>query len=194
MASINSLLGYLDERAIARNVAIPHDEARMQYHLSSNTVTDWNRFKDIITDYYNYHHTRCVSRGGRLSSGEAYGRATELLEKEYRKKGGGDIVSAFNDANAGTNGGLRSVLDIICEAIKAESVERYVRNIFDHHVAPNSWDQKVDMIRQFIACAGPYLSSSIVASQPERYAQNYSELVRSYTEGLRQTSSMFRRL
>ncbi len=193
MATINSLLGYLDERAIARNVAIPHDEKRMQYHLSSNTVTDWDQFRDIITGYYNYHYTGCVSRGGRLSSGEAYGRATELLEKEYRKKGG-DIVSAFNDSHDGTNGGLRSVLDIICEAIKAESVERYVRDMFDRHVAPNSWDQKVDMIRQFIAYAGPYLSSSIVVSQPERYAQNYSELIRSYVEGLRQTSSMFRRL
>ncbi len=193
MATINSLLGYLDERAIARNVAIPHDEKRMQYHLSSNTVTDWDQFRDIITGYYNYHYTGCVSRGGRLSSGEAYGRATELLEKEYRKKGR-DIVSAFNDSHDGTNGGLRSVLDIICEAIKAESVERYVRDMFDRHVAPNSWDQKVDMIRQFIAYAGPYLSSSIVVSQPERYAQNYSELIRSYVEGLRQTSSMFRRL
>lgn len=193
MATINSLLGYLDERAIARNVAIPHDEKRMQYHLSSNTVTDWDQFRDIITGYYNCHYTGCVSRGGRLSSGEAYGRATELLEKEYRKKGG-DLVSAFNDAHDGTNGGLRSVLDIICEAIKVESVERYVRDMFDRHVAPNSWDQKVDMIRQFIAYAGPYLSSSIVVSQPERYAQNYSELIRSYVEGLRQTSSMFRRL
>ena len=193
MASINSLLGYLDERAIARNVAIPHDEKRMQYHLRSNTVTDWDRFRDIITDYYNYHHTGCISRGGRLSSGEAYGRAAESLEKEYRKKSG-DIVSAFNDAHDGTNGGLRSVLDIICESIKAESVERYVRDIFDRHVTPNSWDQKVDMIRQFITYAGPYLSSSIVGNQPERYAQNYNELIRSYVEGLRQTSSMFRRL
>lgn len=193
MATINSLMGYLDERAIARNVAISHDEKRMQYHLSSNTVADWNQFSDIITDYYNYHYTGCVTRGGRLSSGEASGRAKELLEKEYRKKNG-DIVSAFNDAHDGTNGGLRSVLDIICEAIKAESVERYVRDIFDRHVAPNSWDQKVDIIRQFIAYAGPYLSSSIVASQPERYARDWSELIKSYVEGLRQTSSMFRRL
>ena len=115
------------------------------------------------------------------------------MENEYRRKQG-DIVSAFNDAHDGTNGGLRSVLDIICEAIKAKSVEQYVRDIFDRHVAPNGWDQKVDMIRQFIAYAGPYLSSSIVASQPERYAQNYNELIRSYVEGLRQTSAMFRSL
>jgi len=193
MATINLLLSTLDEREIARQVAVPHDTARLNYQLRSNTVTDFDQFENIIADYYNYHHTKCVSNGGRLSSGEASGRAKELLEKEYRKKNG-DIVSAYNDAQDGTNGGMRTVLDVICDGIKAEVVERYIRYIFDCHVAPNSWDQKVDIIRQFIAHAGPYLSSSIVAGQPERYAQNYSELVRSYTEGLRQTSSMFRRL
>jgi hypothetical protein len=39
------------------------------------------------------------------------------------------------------------------------------------------------------------LAGSIVASQPERYAAHgYSELIRSYVEGLRRTSSIFRRL
>jgi hypothetical protein len=89
---------------------------------------------------------------------------------------------------------MRVVLDTICEGLKAEVTDRYIRDAFERHVAPNSWEQKVDIIRQFIAYAGPYLSSSIVAGQPERYAHNYSELIKSYTEGLRQTSSMFRRL
>ncbi len=134
-----------------------------------------------------------VTNGGTLRRGRARSDAKALLENEYRKKGG-DIVSAFNDAHDGTNGGMRVILDKIAEALKAEAVESYVTSIFDRHVAPNSWEDKVSIISQFIAYSGPYLSSSIVASQPERYAQNYSELIRSYTEGLRQTSSMFRRL
>ena len=193
MATINILLSALDEREIARRVAVPHDEARMQYHLSSNTVADFGRFSDIITDYCNCHCTSCVSHGGTLAHSDAYGKAKELLESEYRKRRG-DIVSAFNDAHDGTNGGMRVVLDTIAEGLKAEAVERYITDVFDRHVAPNNWSAKVDIIRQFINCCGPYLSSTIVAGQPERYAQNYSELVRSYTEGLRQTSSMFRRL
>ena len=193
MATINLLLSALDEREIARRVAVPHDEARMQYRLSSNTVAGYGQFSDIITDYYNYHYTKCISHGGTFGRDDAYGKAKELLESEYRKKRG-DIVSAFNDAHDGTNGGMRVILDTIAEKLKAEAVERYVTSIFDRIVAPNSWEQKVEIIRQFITYSGPYLSSSIVTDQPERYAQNYSELVRSYTEGLRQTSSMFRRL
>lgn len=193
MATINSLLSDLDERTIAQRIGIAHDEARMRYHLPSNTVSDFNQFSTIIADYYNYHYTKCVSRGGMLPASEAYGRSKELLQNEYRRRQG-DISSAFNDAHDGTNGGLRAVLDIISDGLKAEVIERYVQNAFDRHVAPNSWEQKVDMIRQFISYCSYALSSSIVASQPERYAHDYSELIRSYVEGLRRTSAVFRRL
>ncbi len=193
MATINRFLSDLDERTIAQRVGIPHDEARLDYHLSSNTVRDFSQFRDIITDYYNYHHTRCVSSGGRLSSDYAYARANEVLENDARKRRG-NIVSAFNNAHDGTNGGMRVVLDTICESLKAESVERYITDAFDRHVSPNSWEDRREIISQFIAYAGPYLSSSIRTNQPERYAHDYSELIRAYVEGLQQTSSMFRRL
>ena len=189
MAAIHSLMMELDERTIAQRVGIAHDEARMKYQLSSNTVSDFSEFSNIITDYYNYHHTTCISRGGHLSISEAYGKAKELLEREYRKKGG-DIVTAFNDARDGTNGGLRAILDTILDGIKVEVIERYMTEVFDRYVAPNSWEQKVDMIRQFMAYCGDMLSSSVVASQPQRYAHDYSGLIRSYIDGLQKTSSM----
>lgn len=101
---------------------------------------------------------------------------------------------AYNDAHDGTNGGMRVVLDTIAEGLKAESVERYIRDAFDRYVAPISWEQKVTIIRQFIARCGIHLASSIRSDQPERYAQNYQELIRSYVSGLQRTSSIFRRL
>ena len=193
MSSINSLLAELDERAIAQRVGIPHDEARMRYSLTSNTLGSFDEFTWIIADYYTKHFTACVSHGGSLSISEASGRAKELLEKEYRKRGG-DIVSAYNDAHDGLNGGVRKVLDVIAEGIKAESVERYIRDVFDRHVAPNSWEQKVEIIRQFIAHCGLYMAPSIEADQPERYARDYRELIHNYVLALEKTSSIFRRL
>ena len=194
MTRLDSLLSALDERTIAQRIGIQHDEARMRYHLHSNTVRDFDQFSAVIADYYNHHYTNCVSNGGRLAPSEAYGRAKELLENEYRKRRRGDIVSVFNDAHDGTNGGMRVVLDVIAESLKAEVVERYVSDAFDRHVAPNSWEQKVDIIRQFISWCGRILPSSVAASQPERYAQNYGELIRVYVQGLQQTSAVFRRL
>ena len=192
MGNINTLLEALDERTIARQIGIPNDEARMGYPLRHNTVADFDDFNLLIGDYYNYHFTKCVSGGGSLSSAEAGGRAKEIIEREYRKRGG-DIVSACNNAQDGTSGGVRAILDIIAEGIKAESAERYIRDMFDRHVAPNSWNNKVDIIRQFIHHCGGQLSSSIRNSQPEAYASNYEGLIRSYVAALQQTSSMFRR-
>jgi len=192
MGNINTLLDALDERTIAKKIGIKNDETRMKYQLRSNTVSDFDEFSSIIADYYNYHFTKCVSGGGSLSTAEAGGRAKEIIEREYRKRGG-DIVSACNNAKDGTNGGMRAVLDVIAEGIKAESAERYVRDMFDRHIAPNSWDDKVDIIRQFISHCGGQLSSSIRSSQPEAYASNFEGLIRSYVAALQQTSSMFRR-
>ncbi|MBL7223990.1 MAG: hypothetical protein ISS72_09055 [Candidatus Brocadiae bacterium] len=193
MALIDTFLAALDERQIARRVGLRHDEARLQYPLRRNTVASFDAFTSAIADYFNHHFTQCVSNGGALPPAEAAGRAKEILESEYRRRNG-DIVSAFNDAHDGTNGGLRVVLDTIAEALKKESVERYIRDVFDQHVAPNSWNDKVEIIRQFIRRCGANLTSSIRTDQPERYAQNYQELIRSYVDALRQTSSIFRRL
>lgn len=192
MGNINTLLNALDERTIAQKIGIANDEARMKYQLRSNTVSDFDQFTKIIADYYNYHFTKCVSGGGALSSAEAGGRAKEMIEHEYRRRGG-NIVSACNNAMEGTNGGMRAILDVIAEGIKAESVERYIRDMFDRHVAPNSWKDQVDIIRQFIHHCSGQLSSSVRASEPEAYASNYESLIRSYVTALQQTSSMFRR-
>ena len=193
MTTIASILSALDERTIARQIGIPHDEARMRYPLQRNTVQDFDEFSRIIGDYYAHHSGACISRGGSISRAEAEGRAQEITEREYRRRNG-DIVSAFNDAHDGTNGGLRGVLDKISEALKAESVERYIRSIFDRHVAPNSWEQKVEIVRQFVAQCGMNLSTSIRTDQIERYAHEYGPLIRGYVMALQQTSGMFRRL
>jgi len=191
--SITNLLAELDERYIAQKIGIRHDEARMGYHLSSNTVRDFDEFTRVIGDYYNWHFSSCISRGGSLSSGEAASRAKELLEKEFRRQNG-DIVMAYNNAHDGTNGGMRAVQDIIAEGLKAQAVEHHIRDAFDRYVAPNSWEQKVNIIRQFIDHCGTFLSSSICSDTPERFAHSYNELIRSYIDALQATSSIFRRL
>ena len=192
MGSLENLFRTMDEVTIAQSIGIPHDEARMNYSLTKNTVNDFSEFTDITSDYYNYHVSRCVVHGGYLSKSDAAGRAKELLEREYGRQGG-NLMQAFNDAHDGTNGGLRVVLDKIAEKLKAESVERYIRDAFDNYVDPTSWGQKVEIIRQFLARYGHSLASSIRVDQPERYAQNYEELIRAYVESLKRTSSIFRR-
>ncbi len=192
MTSIKGLLAELDEKVIAKAV-IHHDEARMQYVPRTNTVSDFDDFSDIIGDYYNYHFTRCVSRGGNFPRVEAVGQAKEIISQEYRKRND-DITAAFNDAQYGTNGGLRHILDIICERLKARSVEQYIRDVFDRYVKPSSPEDKMEIIRQFVNQCGSEFSSSLQTDRYDYYAKNYEELIRSYVTGLQRTSTIFRRL
>jgi len=132
MSSINSLLNALSERTIAQRVGIPHDEARMQYALRSNTVSSWDEFCEAITDYYQYHYCRCVAHGGRLSRDEAAARAKDLIDRA-EKRHQRDIVTAYRDAHDGLNMGLRGVLDQLADGMKAEAIDLYVKEEFDKH-------------------------------------------------------------
>ena len=192
MGSLSSILMQLEENYLAQNIWIPHDEARMAYRCRSNIVGTIEEFTGIVGDYYNYHYTRCVTGGGSLPPAEAEGKAKEIIEKKYRL-GKDSFVAAFNDANRGTNGGLRNILDIIADYLKAESTRNHMRKVLDDEVRLNSWDDKVDIIRQFINHCGPDINQYLDQSQPERYAHNYEELIEAYVNMLQKTSSFLRR-
>ena len=193
MANIDSLIQALDERTIFRRIGKPIDDARVRYRLDSSTVEGWSEFQYGIGDFYAYLDRLCISVGGRLDPGDARSRAKEILEREYRRKGK-DIVAAYVDSIEGNNGGFAQVLSIIAEGLKAAAVERYVREQFDSHIPPHNFEKKVDYIRQLFARLEPYLSTSVQLDRPERYASDYRAVIEAYVEGLRQSSSVFRRL
>jgi hypothetical protein len=193
MSNAQMLVSALDERRIAREVARALSDARMQFHDSSSTVSGFPEYDQKLGTYYNYLFSRCNPNGGELPSYEAAGRAKEAIEHEYRRRGG-DIVTAYNDAHDGTNDGLHAQYDIIAERLKFEMVGHYVRATFDQYVPPNSWEDKVRMIRDFLSFYGPSLGEDIDLDNPERYAHNYQDLIRAVVEALQRTSSVARRL
>jgi hypothetical protein len=165
----------------------------MRYFLRSNTVRDWDEFVSIIIDYYTKHYAACIGGGGIIPESLAFGQAKELLDREYRRRGG-SMATAYADARDGLNGGMSAVLDVIAESLKAQSIESYILYVFDTYVEPFSWEEKVEIMRQFIARCGVHLDSSIRRDRPERYANNYMELIRGYVGAMQKTSSIFRRL
>ena len=148
-------------------------------------------FDNVIADYYNQHFSKCMSNSG-LSRAEAAGRAKEIIEQAYRRKGQ-DKLTAYSDGKQGYNGGMRTILDAIADAIKEEAIERHVRDVLDRYVAPSSFDEQVAIVREIIARVGA--SSSIAEPhRPERYARNYEELTRMLAAAIRIQSEKFRRL
>ena len=193
MTAIRRILNALSEITIARDVGRIHDNARARYQCATLVVNDYREFQRLIGDYYSYHCTACRMAPQPVSAMESQARAKRLLEQVYRRRHG-DIVTVYNDVHDGTNNGVRGVLDALADGLKAEAMELYVTSIFDTYVAPNSWEDQVEISRQFIAECGASLSGSIHAHQPERYARNYTDLINAYVEGLREPARQYRRL
>lgn len=180
-------------RRLPRRVASQHDDVRARYALEHNRVPTFEEFTDVITRYYLYHYSSCVAPGATLPASQARSEVKQLLESHLRR-GEGNIVTYFVRARDGANGGLRVILDTIAEGLKARAVTNYVRDVFDRHVAPSCFEDKVEMIRQFIKACGKSLPASVRADRAERYAGDYYELINEYLRSLRNTSEMFRRL
>ena len=104
MPDIVTLILETNEVMIAQREGLKHEVARMKYRVPMIRVNNFDEFSWLIGDYYNYHLSTCNSSVGQLPPYEAKGRAKESLNQVYRRRGG-DIVSAFNDARDGTNGG-----------------------------------------------------------------------------------------
>jgi len=192
MSTLDSILRELDETFLVEQITKKHDEARIQYPLKSITVENDTAFDNLIADYYNYHFTKCISSGGELSRAEAAGRAKEIIIKEYRRKNL-DKLNAYADGKTGTNGGMRTILDIIMESLKEEAVERHIRDVIDRYIQPSSYEEQVAIVKDILKKIGreaPYIDYD----NPERYARNYEELIRALVAHIRNQSTIFRRL
>lgn len=192
MPSAATLIAALSDTEIARRVGIPHDSARLSYVVRQKTVSTFDEFADLIGDYYNYHMSHTVYPGVTTPRDEAVASAKELLEQQYRRQNK-TIVSAFEDARAGVSSGIRGVLDLLADAIKARSTEHYIREVFDRHVAPSSWETKVEVVRQFIRDHKAELQSTIRVDTPECYAHDYQDLIRAYAHTLTSIATVGRR-
>lgn len=192
MNELDHILRALDERELALAVGKQHDEARLRYTLSSITVEDFAAFERLIGDYYAYHFSSCVAPGAQLPEFEARQRAKELLERSVRDQGG-TLASLCADAIDGRDGGTRRVLDLICDGLKHESQSRYIESVFDRFVAPTSFDEKVEIIRQLMQKFANILPRSMNTSRPEQYAHDYKQFVRAFADALRNVARAARR-
>ncbi len=191
---IGSMLAELDECTVAQEVLIPHDEARVRFHLHRNTVSTYGEFEEIIGRYYNHHASATTLNGGVYSQREAQAKAKEILVNSYKRKDGdATITTAFVDARDGTEGGMRAILDHIADRLKQEALSHYTTEIFDAYVSPASFEQRVEIMRQLIRRV-PALARHIEGDRPERYASDWQQLVRAYVAGLKWTGAAFRRV
>jgi len=192
MEAIRSMLQELDESEMVR-VTLRHDEARNSYHPPSIKVRSYEEFRAFTAGYVQYHHTTCVAPGGRMSRDEAEALVEDILNRGLRREGG-DATSAFRACLEGRDGGLKRVLDIICDSFKAQAIDYHTRAVFRKYIPKHDWYRRKEIVGQFITyCQVPL--PGIDASDPGRYAGDHlEELVQAFLNGIRQVSGVLRRL
>ncbi|MBT62927.1 MAG: hypothetical protein CML13_06910 [Puniceicoccaceae bacterium] len=188
MTTIEQIKRQLAPRAMADEVTNPHDDARLSYRVESNTVEDMATFLVLIGDYLNHHYEHAL--GASFPELHAQEMAKEIIERSLRRNGG-NLISAYHNANTGLNGGVRKVLDTIADDIREEGLRRYINNVLDTYVNPVSFEEKVEIVRELIAVLR---IDTVDAENPARYASDYKRLTEIYLENLRRTEEAFFRL
>ena len=190
---IKELLAAASEQEIARQVGNRHNEARLRYSAPMISIENYREFEALITHYYQYHYSLCVSQGGQRSSADALQEAIKIIEGAYRRQRV-NINSAYSDALNGTNGGVGEILNLLADGLRIDAEENYLNSVFDRYVARGEYSEQVDIIRQFFEHCSVALGQDIDVSKPERYARDYRDLIRSYLMALREIHRPMRSL
>ncbi len=192
MSAIDVLIEELNEHAILHNVAGRHDDARLQYQLSKNTVRDFAEFSEIVGSYVQHAYSACVIHGGWISSMDAASIGKDLLD---RHQGGrrGDAQSIYRDCKDGLNGGMRVCLDLLCEELKRQAVDRYIRDVFDRHLPKDDPDLRLRMVEEFIERHSDVLPG-IDRDRPWLYVKDIETLIRAVVGAAEQMASVYRRI
>lgn len=177
----------LRARTIAGRVHRPIEARAMDSPFDPEDLRTFATYRDSLGRHY------CLVYGREVSEEEAQGRSVQIIEREYRDRGG-DIVSAYHDAVEWTNGGIAAQRQMITDAVKRQAGEFYVMAVFDRYLDPTSWEERVEAVRAFIDECRADLVGLVDAEHPERHARDLRDLIRSYIASLERNAALFRRL
>jgi len=192
MSIITQITQEINESAIAMNVNRKYDDARISFQLTSNRVSSEDEFYSVLGEFYNHVHNLCVSPGSKLSPHEAVEHAIRLLEDAMRQEGG-NIQTAYQNTITGINGGMMRLLDTIANSMRYQAQQLYTENVLRRYISPMQWEPKVDAIRALLAHYQNELPPDIDVQHPEKYANDYSRLIKGLVQRVNQTASEFRR-
>ena len=148
MDAIAEFVKAMENIAVAREVGVPNDAARVTFRLEFCTVPDQLAFDNVLTDYY-IHHIRCVNPEKGLSREEALQRAMAILNCEYGRRGG-SIEGAFQDALHGARGGVSAVLNALADGVQRECLTAYVRARFEACLEATDAKERASVVRRIM--------------------------------------------
>jgi hypothetical protein len=191
-ATLNLVFTEINEEALAQNIDIPIDQARLTYVMNSIEVQSTEEFYDIIAAFYLHliRHIRRIS--ALIQPDDAGAEAYDLLERAYAKYGG--VNTAITRATTGIEGGIRRVLDTMTDQFKTEEREKHIKRIFKETLDSTDWNAKTAFMTAFLKRIVHQLPPEIQTEPPERYVHDHEAIVRLYLKSMETVTERLRML
>ena len=184
MADLGKILGLLGERNISREVSLVHDRARERYVVDKDTVSSFDEFKDEITKFYRHQIAETLAK---IDDAEYVdimeGQALDIVANAFPSQTG-TFAEAYKIASSGIRGGLRTVIDAIYEALKNDMETRYVEHVLRTYVDPLDWDERTQLMEDYVREFGDYLPPGEKMESSTLMATNYEEILRLHAKVL----------
>jgi len=165
----DAVVSRINEQALAHKFGAI-DSARATFRLVKSRVTSYAAFINIIEAYYIHLQRHVGSSPEKPDVSDARSEAITLLQKAFYDKGGDK--AAFVQARYCTQGGIRSILDMLTERYKAEKQNAYVNRVFKDAIANMNWEERVKCVRSIMEKIGPSLPEELRSQPPERFARD----------------------
>lgn len=176
MGRFDNLMEHLNPKMIIEKTQTPHDNARAGVTLQSSIVGSYPEFESLLIAYVHHHMEQ--TWGGAPPPDMCLDRARMFLDKSM------GYDNAVFIAMSGADGGIHYVLNEISNGFKEEAKRAYFTYIVDSFIEPMSFEETVEVMREFKERVGTYSPASFGYISPEQMAAKYKEILWSYIDSL----------
>ena len=175
---LDQILDQCSPTYLARHFGIALDEARMRFTLKSAHVRSQAQFNQTITAYYIHMFSHLGELAPKYRKDQMVKNALKWVREGFQKNGG--INSAFQEAKSPIQGGLRFILDYLCDYEKHKRMQEHMEYILTTQVDHLGFKFKTAFTKAFLDRFKTYLPSEIQNNPPEQYANSFQSIIQSY--------------
>jgi len=191
-AAIDAALTEISAETLAVKIGSDIDAARAAFVMQDVTTDSYEAYLDTVTAFYLAVLRRTGQEPDPGAMEAIAADAMALVERAFRDRGGAKAARA--EARDGTNGGLRLVLDAMTEQLKTERQFEHVDRVMKEILDPLDWEARVAFMGAFLDRLGPQLPPELRSQPPERFAQHYDTILRTYVQSVDRVKQVLRNL
>lgn len=185
-----ALLPEIDPDTLALEVGMHFDEARASFISVPIVVDTREDVMDVLSAFGQHLYPRTQEFVGPCDHEAMVAEMAAHLERAFARWGG--INGAFAEAHQPTRGGMRFVLDVLVDELKAEAIRKRVAWSFTRALEPLDYEQRVQVMRALMKQLGPALPPDLRHAPPEQFVSHAQPLIQAYAQMLSNLRKRFR--